>query len=397
MGAGGYIWGCISNIFGRKPAAILSLAFIVVAGTLSAFAPNYWALVVLRAIVGIGLGGATLIYTMYSEFLPIKGRGASLCFYQMLWAFGSVVAVIMAWITMPSFKWHGLLLVSVAPAIVLLILLPFVPESPRYLLVIQKEQKAAEILSYIAKVNKATLPAGQLVRINEKEGISKWAKFKQQFHSLFEHPLNYITPLLWMMFFSAGLSYYSIVILSTSIQTNKDDDDDDSCVDDHVDLSSDEYLKVLYSALVEFPAYILGAFSLEYFGRLWSLRIGWWTCAIFMFLVFVSDDCDSLLLIFARLTVSYLFMTLYAYGLEIYPSSCRPFGMGMLVIISRVGAAISPFIAQSMYNAYGLNFVAAVIGIFLLAAGLTVFLFPYDTAGGAMVESTEEIARKFAR
>lgn len=196
------------------------------------------------------------------------------------------------------------------------------------------------------------------------------------------------------MFFSAGLSYYSIVILSTSIHTN-DDDDDDSCVDDHVDLTSADYLDVLFSSLVEFPAYMVGAFSLEYFGRLWSSRIGWWSCAFFMFLILVLDHHDSLLLIFARLTVAFLFMVIYAYGLEIYPSSCRPFGMGMLVIISRVGAAIAPFIAQSLYHACGLEVVAAIIGSFLVVAGFAVFLFPYDTTDGAMVENIKEVARTF--
>lgn len=139
-------------------------------------------LVATRAVVGIGLGGATLVYTMYSEFLPVKHRGTKLSMYQMLWAFGSVTAASMAWIAMPTFKWRGLLLVSVVPAVILLMLLPLVPESPRYLVVIGKEQQAAEILALIARVNKSTLPQGQLGRNPEQESGTRWTKFKRQFH-----------------------------------------------------------------------------------------------------------------------------------------------------------------------------------------------------------------------
>jgi len=145
--------------------------------------------------------------------------------------------------------------------------------------------------------------------------------------------------------------------------------------------------------MVEAPAYITGAFSIGHLGRLGALKIGWWSAAFFMFLLLIVDNHATLLLVFVRLTVSYLFMVVYAFSLEIYPSSCRPFGMGMLHIVSRVGAAISPFIAQALYDAYGLNLVAVIIGVFLVAAGLTVFLFPYDTTGGSMADSTEEIER----
>eukprot|EP00210_Caulerpa_lentillifera_P009077 g8661.t1 len=393
MGIGAYIWSCISNIFGRKPASILSVGVIVVAGTLSAFAPNYWTLVSLRTIAGIGLGGSTPIYTMYSEFLPVDRRGAILCLYQMLWAFGSILAAGMAWLIMPTFGWHGLLLIAVLPALVLLSMLPMVPESPRYLVVMGMEQQATDVLSYIAKVNKSSIPPGQLGKvIKEKESISKWRKFKKQFHSLFEYPLTYLTPLLWLMFFAAGLSYFAIAILATSIHT-KDNKDNDSCDGDHVDLSSKDYLDVLYNSMSEAPAYILGAISIGYLGRLGALKIGWWSAAFFVILMRILEQHATLILIFARLAVSYLFMAAYAFSLEIYPSSCRPFGMGMLHIISRVGAGLSTFVAQAFYNAYGLTIVTVILGVILVIAGLAVFLFPFDTTGGSMMDSTEEITR----
>jgi MFS family permease len=55
---GAYAWGIVSDIHGRRLGFIATALFTFLFGMLSAWSPDYWFLLVSRAFVGFGLGGA---------------------------------------------------------------------------------------------------------------------------------------------------------------------------------------------------------------------------------------------------------------------------------------------------------------------------------------------------
>merc|ERR1712096_519880 len=144
MFCGAWFWGIISDRYGRKKAYIGSLAMLSIFGVSSAFSPNLTVLLILRCAVGIGLGGVPVAVALYTEFLPRKNRGRYLTIMQSSWAVAAVLEVLLAWAIMPTTglgtlkSWQVFVLVSVLPAIVLLLvtMIPcetcFFPESPRY-------------------------------------------------------------------------------------------------------------------------------------------------------------------------------------------------------------------------------------------------------------------------
>ncbi len=164
---GGALAGFISKSFGRKNGLIIAaIAFFVSA--IGAWKPEtfnifgtlpVYSFVVYRIIGGIGVGIASMISPMYiAEIAPANVRGRLVSFNQFAIIFGMLVIYFVnyfiaksgneQWLT--NIGWRWMFFSGAIPAIVFLILLFFVPETPRYLVLKNKEDKALKVLKKIA-------------------------------------------------------------------------------------------------------------------------------------------------------------------------------------------------------------------------------------------------------
>src|SRR3990170_496817 len=113
MLVGAWFWGTISDYIGRRLGFQLTVLIFALFGLLSAFAPGWEWLLVLRFITGFGLGGALpLDFSLYAEFLPTENRGRRLVLLESFWAVGTIIAAGLAWLIVPSFGWRPLLATS---------------------------------------------------------------------------------------------------------------------------------------------------------------------------------------------------------------------------------------------------------------------------------------------
>src|SRR3712207_5217769 len=133
MLVGAWFWGTISDYIGRRTGFQLTVLIFAIFGLLSALAPSWEWLAVLRAITGFGLGGALpLDFSLYAEFLPREDRGRNLVLLESFWAVGTILAAGLAWLFVPNFGWRPLLATSAVAALLVLWIRRSVPESPRY-------------------------------------------------------------------------------------------------------------------------------------------------------------------------------------------------------------------------------------------------------------------------
>ncbi|HII73143.1 sugar porter family MFS transporter [Sulfurisphaera tokodaii] len=174
-GIGALAAGPITDKYGRKSLLVTDGIMYAVFALLSAIAINSFLLILWRSLVGFAIGADTAIATAYiSEFSPKRWRGR-LAITQQLMIFSGITASFWAgYLLSFSANWRLMLGLGVIPAVILVALRAFLPESPRWLLLNGMEEKAKNILRKFG------------VNIAENEHIaapSKELSFKEMFNN----------------------------------------------------------------------------------------------------------------------------------------------------------------------------------------------------------------------
>src|SRR5947208_11487376 len=131
---GAFIFGWLGDRFGRRIPLMIDIAFYSVVELLTAFAPNFGAFLLLRALFGIGMGGEWgLGASLAMESLPTPARGLFSGILQQGYAFRYLLAALVYWIVFPFFGWRGLCVAGALPALLVLYIRAQVPESPVWL------------------------------------------------------------------------------------------------------------------------------------------------------------------------------------------------------------------------------------------------------------------------
>src|SRR5439155_17958370 len=141
MFLGGAVAGSLADRFGRKAVFQATLLIFSISTGLCALAQGAVSLILLRFLVGFGLGGELpLAAALVSEFAPARHRGRLVVLLESFWAFGWAAAAIIAELLARraeasggSFPWRTAFLIGMLPAFYVFALRRALPESPRYL------------------------------------------------------------------------------------------------------------------------------------------------------------------------------------------------------------------------------------------------------------------------
>lgn len=162
MCVGAPVWGAVSDARGRKFAFGLGMLFTCVFGFSSAAAPNFQALMAFRALVGFGIPSACVAFNWLGECCPASTRGLFLVGIEGFWTIGTVAQALLAFGLLNRFGWRVMLTVSAVPTFILLVLIPFVPESPRWLATKGRTDEAEAVLKRIVRFCGKAPPPGRL-------------------------------------------------------------------------------------------------------------------------------------------------------------------------------------------------------------------------------------------
>ena len=136
--AGPFLGAWLCDKIGRRQTLIFSVPLFGISAILTAIAPDMTTFNIFRIVGGLGVGLCSIASPMYIvEVAPPRIRGGLAIMYQLAIPIGGTMSIIAAWLFakyLPeTLSWRWMFASELLPVIVFLVLLRFVPRSPRWL------------------------------------------------------------------------------------------------------------------------------------------------------------------------------------------------------------------------------------------------------------------------
>ncbi|GAB2215595.1 hypothetical protein Droror1_Dr00019984 [Drosera rotundifolia] len=370
IGAG--IFGHLSDSFlGRKGSLTIVCILNALFGCLTALAPNYTIYALLRLLTGFSTGGVGLCaFVLATEPIGPTKRGVA---GMSTFYFFSTGISLVAGIAYLFPVWRALYIASSIPSLLFVVLVvPFLSESPRWYLVRGMPAKAMEVMLSIAKTNGRHVPQDVCLVLDDNSSSTGEAA-KGSLVDVFMSPLT-----RFRLFLAVGINFMcSVVYYGLSLNV--------------VNLETNLYINVLLNAVAELPAFTLTAVLLDRFGRK-PLAIGtlWFSgffCLCGSLMRGSSQAWKAVRMLCGVLGIFGMAGTynlLFIYTTELFPTVVRNAALGSATQAAQMGAILAPFV---VVLGGGLPF--AVFAVCGIVGGWLAFYLPetlnrplYDTMAG---------------
>jgi len=333
---GALVFGPLADRIGRKRIIIFSTLAFGIGTFATAFIADVNALLAIRFLTGLGLGGAMPnAIAMTSEFSPHRRRATMVMVMFCGFSIGAALGGLLAAALIPQFGWRSVFAVGgVAPLLLAPILALRLPESVRFLaLTGQAPARVAELLG----------------RINPKAGFTPATQFVVHEPQLAGMPVLHLfregrtlpTLLLWVVFFMSLLDLY---FLSNWLPTVLND------------LGASVSSAALIGSMLQVGG-VVGTFALGSIIDRFSFRA---LALVYFVAVFAVGAIGQLGHSVALVTAAIFAAGFCIVGGQIaanalaagfYPTSVRATGVGWALGIGRVGSIIGPLVGGALLTA----------------------------------------------
>ncbi|ANK62131.1 MFS transporter [Loigolactobacillus backii] len=339
MAVGAILFGILADRYGRKDILIITLLFFSIGTGLSALTTGYVMFLVLRFIIGMGLGGELPVAsTLVSENVPVERRGRTVVLLESFWAGGWLVAALISYFVIPTWGWRVALLGSALTAFYALYLRYGLHESQAYV----------------------------------QQTLGQRPSTKTALADLWKPAYFRSTLMLWIVWFMVVFSYYGMFLWLPSVLVLKG----------YSLINSFGYTLIM--TLAQLPGYFVAAWLVERLGRKKILSFFLLGTAVSA-LGFGNATGLPAILSFGMLLSFFnlgAWGTLYAYSPEQYPLVIRGTGTGIAAGIGRIGGILGPIMVGSLI-AKGVSF-TYIFGIFcaaIIIAVIAIIFLGKETMG----------------
>src|ERR1700744_292349 len=361
--------GLLADRFGRTRVFQVSMIFWGLGSILCGLAPTVQTLALARVLLGFGMGMEfPVAQSMVSEIIPASQRGRYVALMEGFWPLGFICSGLLCLAVLSFADWRWVFILQGLPAIFVLIVRRYVPESPRWLASHGDAARAERVMSEIeTKVSErlggAALPTPAPEKIE--------ARTTQGLATLLSPGYSRRTVMLWCLWFFALLGFYGLTTWLGALLQAKG-----------FPVTKSVYYTILIS-LAGIPGFLTAAWMIEALGRKPTLIATLLGAAISCY--FYGGAADQTQLIVAGLCMQFcafgMWSALYAYTPELYPTSIRATGTGFASAIGRIGSLIGPSLIGFILPTAGQSGVFALgAGAFALAA-LVVLALGEETRG----------------
>ena len=171
--------GMLSDFLGRKKTMLISAVLFSISAIGCALSADFTQLVIFRIIGGFGIGIVSIVSPVYiSEVSPAEVRGTMVSLYQLFITIGFLLAylanfLILKATDMPDY-WRPMLGAEAIPDLLFLVLIFFIPESPRWLAVRGQRQDNSEAWKALREpgILKAVLIGSAIAILGQFMGVN---------------------------------------------------------------------------------------------------------------------------------------------------------------------------------------------------------------------------------
>jgi sugar porter (SP) family MFS transporter len=144
---GAILGGTIADRFGRRTTLAYGGFLFIIGSILAPVSPNVAMLILARMLLGVAIGFTSVTAPVYvSELSPPNSRGMLIGLYQFALTAGIALADLAGYWLAAGHAWRLMFGLGAIPAIIFLLLVLTVPESPRWLFAQGRAREAEEVL-----------------------------------------------------------------------------------------------------------------------------------------------------------------------------------------------------------------------------------------------------------
>jgi MFS transporter, putative metabolite:H+ symporter len=379
---GALIFSVLSDRFGRK-TIFQWVLFTYAFGTfLSAVAWNYESLLVARVIAGLGIGAEfPVAFALLAEYSPKRLRHILVPLGPLFYAVGWFCCALLSTWVIPAFGWRAIYWLGVSPALLIIYVRQFLPESVRFLLSRGRVEEAGKIVKELARqagVTDVDLVPPVPARIEEKPST------RVQLSSL-----RLVLPSI----IAVGFFYFANNIQNVGFSTWL------PSIFMQQGFTLIRSFKFTTIILAVTPiGQIFAIWLQDKMPRKWAMLLLAALSSAFFLVFGLSFEYKMPIAITVGANVGYQFFSqgiiviLYTLGTELFPTSVRSLGMGIVTATGRVGSILGPFVLGVLMTLG--TAIHQIIYYFalplMLAAILTVFLIRVDPRQKTLEQINQE-------
>ncbi|XP_044278558.1 solute carrier family 22 member 6-A-like [Varanus komodoensis] len=374
---GAFVFGDLSDRYGRRLVLIWSLLLIAVMGTAAAFSTNFVTYCIFRLLSGVGISGFLLNYVCLSlEWVPTKYRAMVVATQSYCSTAGQVL---LAGLAYGIRDWRWLQLAISAPFFCFFAYSWWLPESARWLLMNDEREAALQSLKLVARINGKDTAAGSAIlkKLEAQTGSISPGKSAHSCLDLFRTPgLRRISCCLMLISFSMNMAYFGL----------------------SMDLSVfglDLFLVQLFFGAIDLVAKMACALLLNFFGRRTIQAVSLILAGAFLLLSLpIPAEMLMVRLVFVVLGKGCLAaasMCLYLYSGELFPTVIRQTGTSFVTIMARLGGIVAPVVL--MAGDYHRFLPLVIFGVSPILSGVSAAFLP-EMFNVPLLDTIEEVEEK---
>ncbi|MDR5832527.1 MFS transporter [Caballeronia sp. LP006] len=330
---GALLFAPLADRIGRRPIFQWALFAYAFGTLLSAIAPTYGVLLMARFITGLGIAAEfPVAFSLLAEYSPKRLRHIFVGSGAIGYSFGWFVCAVVATFVVPAFGWRALFWIGVTPALMIVYVRRYIPESIRFLLQQGRTEEAARIANKIA----ADAGYGHIELVAPEARAEVRPKIGEQFSALKLSALAIVVLGLFQLANNIQVVGFGTWLPSIFVRQG-------------FTLTKSFTFTMIVLAVTPLGQ-IFGMWLQDKMPRKWAMLLLSGVSALCFFGFGLSFEYKWPIEVIIGCDVGYQFFSggvvpiFYTLTSELFPTKCRALASGLVIAAARLGSISGPYI-----------------------------------------------------